>query len=133
MRVVVSLTSIPSRLGSENFVKVLDSIKGQEINGKKVDAIYLAIPNHSKRFDCPYPCFKDDDVKIVMTEDYGPMTKLMGGLLNEDDGETVIVTCDDDVIYPAGWIGNLVQRLREGGGTEGSGGDWRNWRNWWTS
>ena len=48
-------------------------------------------------------------VKVVyVDEDYGPVTKILGALLQEDDKNTVIITVDDDVIYPETLVEELL-------------------------
>lgn len=105
MRVVASLTTMPDKLNKLPFT--LDSLLNQTY---KLDAIYLSVPRISKRLGIPYPKIPENvknKCTIVDCVDYGPITKISGALLSEKDPDTVIITFDDDMIYPS----NLVQKL----------------------
>jgi GT2 family glycosyltransferase len=105
-RVVVSYTTMPSRY--DVLKKSIASIHAQTY---KVDAIYVTIPYRSARLNKEYPPIPDDLSSlctIIRTEtDYGPITKIYGGLISEKDQNTVIITCDDDVGFPS----NLIEIL----------------------
>ena len=97
-RVVVSFTTIPSRVG---FVhKVIEKLQMQSMHP---DMVYICIPYHSKRLKKPYSLPENTNfgpkVKIVRCEDFGPATKLLGCLEHELDPETAIITIDDDQNY----------------------------------
>lgn len=98
MRLVVSFTTIPSRI--ERIGPMLDSVLAQTI---KPDRIVLWIPNR---------CVKEGTEYIIPNWmrglpieigncgcDYGPATKLIPSLLSEDNSETRIIALDDDVSY----------------------------------
>lgn len=105
MRVVASLTTMPDRY--PKVVKTLETLNRQTY---KLDAIYLSLPRRSRRLDIEYPPVPPEISNlctIVQCIDYGPITKILGGLLEEDDPETIIITFDDDMIYPP----NLVETL----------------------
>ncbi len=99
MKVVASLTTLPGR---ENILlKTLESLVTQT---RPPQIIYLTLPKISRRLQIPYEK-PSEQIKrwctIVEPEvDYGPITKIYGGLMMESDPETVIISCDDDVIYP---------------------------------
>lgn len=99
MRVVVSLTTLPTRY--DYLVKTLDSIKNQT---RQPDAIYLTIPEKAKRTGQSYPPLPSavsEYCNIVkIKKDWGPICKLYGALIRETHSDTVIVTVDDDVVYP---------------------------------
>ena len=40
--------------------------------------------------------------------DYGPLTKIYGALTQEEERDTVIISCDDDVIFPPNFIETLL-------------------------
>lgn len=105
MRVVASLTTMPDKW--EKLTKTLETIKNQTY---PLDAIYLSLPHKSRRLGIEYP-EPDDYIKsmatIVRVKDYGPITKIAGGLYSENDPDTVIITFDDDMIYP----NNIVEEL----------------------
>lgn len=101
MRVVCSLTTVPLRLLHGRLVNTLRSLNNQTHH---FDAIYLTIPQG-------YPEVPSEISALcqpVYTEkDYGPLTKLVGGLLQESDPTTIIIVLDDDYIYPP----TLVEKL----------------------
>lgn len=105
MRVVASLTTMPDR-----YFKIVETLKSLNNQTYKLDAIYLSLPDKSRRLGIPYPEVPkeiSDLCTIVRCTDFGPITKIIGGILSEDDPSTVIITFDDDLIYPI----NLVEKL----------------------
>lgn len=105
MRVVASLTTMPDRY--EKIIKTLKSINSQSY---PISAIYLGIPYKSRRLKIEYPPIPNEISKlctVVRCDDFGPITKILGGLLSEQDENTVIITFDDDMIYPK----NMVEKL----------------------
>lgn len=111
MRVVVSLTSIPSRVSTVN--KVITSILNQDY---QVNQIYLTLPKSCAREGIPYVIPKlDERVKIIRTDtDFGPITKLIGALIIENDPETYIITVDDDRIYDKRLVRHLLSYREKG-------------------
>ena len=106
MRIVASLTTMPDRYSK--VVKTLESLRRQTY---KLDAIYLSLPERSRRLNIEYPPIPSEISNlctIVPCIDFGPITKILGGLLAEDDPETVIITFDDDMIYPEDLVEALV-------------------------
>lgn len=110
MRLVVSLTTIPSRY--EILRKALASLCQQT---EPPDAIYLNLPHKSVRQGVEYPEFDASEfpqVTVVRCEsDWGPGTKLVPTLLRERDPQTVIVTVDDDVSYPNIFVSRMKAAL----------------------
>ncbi len=108
MRVVFSLTTIPSRL--DTIYPTLKSLNNQTI---KPDAIYLTIPKKCKRLNTSYPNISKKIQKlckvVYIERDYGPVTKIIGALIKEKDPETLIITVDDDVIYPSTIISEMLE------------------------
>lgn len=107
MRVVASLTTMPDRYFK--IIKTLESLNNQTY---KLDNIYLSLPETSRRLNIPYPDVPDEINKlctVVKCTDYGPITKISGGLLMETDPNTVIITFDDDMIYPPGIVAALIK------------------------
>jgi hypothetical protein len=95
----VTLTTIPSRL--ENLHKTIDSINKQTLKPNK---IFLNVPIKYYRFpgltisNNELKKFESELVKINRCDDFGPATKIMGGLndvLKFDCG----IIIDDDHIY----------------------------------
>jgi hypothetical protein len=52
-------------------------------------------------------------LEIQMTQNYGPHKKYYPFLESADNFETALVTADDDVLYPAGWLSGLVNSFNE--------------------
>lgn len=108
MRVVGSLTTIPGR-----YPKLLRTLKSINNQDYKLDAIYLGIPQESRRLKQEYPEIPDEIKElctIVPCEyDYGPCTKIVGGLLAETDPDTIIITFDDDVVYSPSTVSSMLQ------------------------
>lgn len=109
MRVVGSLTTIPSRIG--NIKHTLNSINNQS---HQLDAVYLNIPFFCQREDAEYkiPDNLSDYCHIIRGKDHGPITKIIGALISEQDPETIIITFDDDHIYPESIVEKLLAKHR---------------------
>lgn len=112
LRVVATYTTLPSRY---NILKQsIDSLKNQTY---KLDEIYLTIPNKSTRLNLEYPPVPDDIQKICTVKridfDYGPITKLYGALAFETDPNTVIISCDDDVIFEPNFVETLIKHHKK--------------------
>lgn len=107
IRVVGSLTTIPGRA-----LKLLRTLKSLHTQDHPLDAIYLGIPGESRRLKKSYPEFSDE-VRQLCTivpceQDYGPCTKIVGGLLSEENPDTIILTFDDDVIYSHDLVSTML-------------------------
>lgn len=114
MRVVVSLTTLPSRLEKETIIPTLKTAHKQT---RKPDAVYLGLPKISKRLGTPYP-EPSDKIKSLCTiveleRDYGPVCKILGGLYAESDPSTIIITFDDDNLYPENFIEEMLKKHLE--------------------
>jgi hypothetical protein len=112
-RVVVSLTTIPERIGG--ILPTLHSIVDQT---RRPDAIYLNLPEFSERQQSGYvrPSFLNDLPLLEVTpceKDWGPATKLIPTLLRERDPETAIVVIDDDQVYPREMLETLCDASDE--------------------
>lgn len=106
MRVVVTLTTMPNQYFK--LVKTLQSIRNQT---RQPDAIYLGLPKISRRLGTEYPPLPEEISNmctVVSCTDYGPITKLLGGILMENDPETVIISIDNDMIYAPRTIEELL-------------------------
>lgn len=118
-RVVVALSTIPSRLG---FLQpTLESLI--EHQHKKPDKVYLTLPKKQgfgKRKNLKYkiPSFVRDYVKqrkimILNPElDYGPISKVLYALEMESY-DTRVIYVDDDVIYDRHLVSNLYAKAAE--------------------
>lgn len=111
-RVVVSLTTVPYRL--DKIGSSIDSLLDQSL---QVDMIYLNVPQgpmkrHPERSydeaEIPQNILNNERVTVTRAKDYGPATKLIPTLYHEDDPETLIITVDDDWIYPYHHIAALA-------------------------
>jgi hypothetical protein len=99
MRVVATLTTLPGRY--DILIKTLVSLNSQI---EPFDEIYLGISDRADRLDLTYADLPDDVKElctvVYLDRDYGPVTKICGGLVSEKDPNTVIMSFDDDVEYP---------------------------------
>jgi hypothetical protein len=109
-RVVVSLTTMPNNM--DLISPTLESLSNQYF---EIDAIYLNLPKKNRRTGEPYPdvpnSFHEAFPKLVVNKidlDYGPLTKLAGTLLVENNPNTVVVTVDDDKVYSPFLVQKLV-------------------------
>ena len=114
IRIVVSMTTIPSRL--DNLDKVLASIiENQTV---KPDVVYLNVPHVFGRtgevYNLSKMTYSDPILKILRCDDYGPVTKLLPALEAEHGNErTVIIYADDDNIAPPDFIEQYVAQSRK--------------------
>lgn len=107
MRVVASLTTMPDR-----YFKVAKTLESLHRQTYKLDAIYLSLPDKSRRLGIEYPPVPEKITNlctVVPCTDFGPITKILGGLLSEDDPDTVIISFDDDMLYPDHIVELLVR------------------------
>jgi len=108
IRVVGSLTTMPNQY--EKVVRTLESLHAQTY---KLDAIYLSLPEVSRRLGTKYPPVPkeiSDKCTIIKCTDMGPITKLYGGLLAEDHPDTFIISFDNDMVYPPTMVEKLVEK-----------------------
>lgn len=103
---IISLTSIPSRLPL--IERTLKSLMRQSLAPRR---IVLNLPRFSKREGVAYeaPGFLAGlgAVSIRWCEDMGPATKLLPSLMGEAP-DTPIIVVDDDRIYPACLVADLM-------------------------
>ena len=117
-RIVVALSTIPSRC--DQLQETLVSLGSQTV---KVDNIYITVSKESAKERRPYPTQKLSRLLkktlpgigklIILDEDFGPLTKLMGPLLAEKDPETLIITVDDDQKYSERLVETLLQGSKD--------------------
>jgi hypothetical protein len=111
LRVVGSLTTMP-----DQYSKLHNTLLTLHKQTYKLDAIYLGLPDVSRRLGTKYPPLPDETKKLctaVSCVDMGPITKIAGALLMEQDPNTVIITFDNDMVYPETMVENLVKRHNE--------------------
>ena len=108
LRVVATYTTLPSRY--EVLKRSMESLHAQT---HKLDAIYLTVPKRAARLDREYPPIPDDLAALCtvigIETDYGPITKLYGGLISESTPNTVIISCDDDVLFVPEHVETLLR------------------------
>lgn len=115
MRIIVCLTTIPSRLPL--IQPTIESLLQQTL---PPDKIYLFLPKFSKKENRPYPPLTfHPPAKLVVVEpddDYGPMTKFYPIFLCPESGagaaaakNAAMVVVDDDRIYHPTTIQRLVE------------------------
>jgi len=104
-KAVLTLTTIPSRLNAEHETGIklcIDSICNQDTDDYQ---IHFNIPNTNRKTGEVYeiPGWLENHpsphLKIFRTEDYGSITKIVPTLKRVDDPETIIIICDDDLVY----------------------------------
>lgn len=112
LRVVATCTTLPDRYIS--LIRTLHCLKKQDV---QLDAIYITIPYVAKRLNKKYPDIPDEinnmATVIRIKEDYGPLCKLYGALINEKNPNTIIISVDDDCIYPPNLVSVLLDYHRE--------------------
>lgn len=111
MNIVGTITTMP-----DHYDKLLDTLKSLHNQTQRLNAIYLGLPDISRRLEIPYPPLPESITElctVVRCRDYGPITKLVGGLLMEDDPNTIIITFDDDIIYPPTLVATLIKHHKE--------------------
>jgi len=104
--VIVSLTSFPGRI--DTLWISLESIYRQKVAPEQV----VLVLSREEFPDCRVPssvsAFADRGLKIIFHEGNLRSFKKLIPLL-EDYDDKVIVTADDDVIYPRNWLQQLVE------------------------
>jgi hypothetical protein len=107
-RIVVTCTTLPDRY--DTLIKTLKSMHEQDCY---IDQIYVTIPYKAKRLNKIYPEPPADIInlcKIIrIKKDYGPLSKIYGALHQEYDNDTIIISIDDDCLYPSNLISHLVK------------------------
>jgi hypothetical protein len=108
MRIVATCTTLPDRY--DGLYKTLLSLHDQII---PFDVIYVTLPRVAKRLNQVYGPLPEHINKLCtvvqIKEDYGPVCKIVGALIKEQDPNTLIVTVDDDCIYSRDLVSRLVE------------------------
>ncbi len=102
--IILSLTTMPERLKSANFRKVLESFFFQTVKPKE---IRLNIPYTLKRTGQAYEVpavLSGLPITIERCEDEGPATKYLTTLRRIVDPKQRIAIYDDDSFMPVNWI-----------------------------
>lgn len=111
--VIISFSTTPHRID-----QMQDTVATILQQNAKIATIYLAVPYVFKRTNTPYVIpewlSKHDKIRIIRTNDYGPATKLLGVLEQVPlDPDTIIITMDDDIKYPANTVLHLVYKSQQ--------------------
>lgn len=118
-KVVVTLTTIPSRITQdyeEGIISNIKSLINQKYEGDweihfnvpkklKYGEVEYEIPNWMRELSIENSRFKIFD----NLEDLGPVTKLYYTIERIEDPETIIIVCDDDLVYDERMIEEQVK------------------------
>jgi len=104
MKVIISLTTIPSRLKDEKDQGIklcIDSLINQSYDNYE---IHFNVPDKNKYTNEEYIIPEwfsklPDHFKIFRTKDYGSITKIVPTILRDGDPDDIIIVCDDDLVY----------------------------------
>ena len=113
MKVIISLTTIPSRLHDNNELGIKDCIQSLLNQSYENYEIHLNIPEVNKKTGEKYviPDWLNSiegKLTIFRTEDYGSITKIVPTLLRENDPDSIIIVCDDDLVYHEDMVSEQV-------------------------
>ena len=100
-RLVISLTTIPPRLG-----RIGRTLRDLTRQTAKVDEIRLTLPRRYRRFDFnpdSLPSMPDGVTVHLIDTDMGPATKVLPAAAALRGTDTEILFCDDDHQYPRDW------------------------------
>ncbi len=120
MKTIITLTTIPTRLNSTTYTSgikdCLNSLLNQEFDGDY--EIHLNIPdeNHKTKEKYIVPdwlknlSITNPKLKLFCgLQDLGTITKIFYTLHREDNPNTIIVVCDDDLIYHPSMLSEHVK------------------------
>jgi hypothetical protein len=102
---IVTLSSIPPRFA--HLGPTLRSILAQR---PAPDAVWLVIPDRYRRFpdwDGTLPDLPPGVRLVRSATDHGPATKILPAVRALQGQAVDLVLCDDDRIYPQGWLAGL--------------------------
>ena len=110
-RFIVSLTSYPARIG---FVdKTIESLIEQSERAHEI-ILWLSdsqFPNKEKDLPDDLLALRARGLRIEWTRDLKSYKKLVPSLKRYP--EDVIITADDDILYPEWWLASLIKRHKE--------------------
>ena len=103
-KVIISLTTTPSRIKTKKMDIMLKSILDQTV---RVNKIYLNIPEN-KDYEIPEDYNKF--LKVLRCgKDYGICSKFIPIMLTEDNADTIIIILKDNLIYGKDYIEKLIK------------------------
>ena len=110
-KVYISLTTSPKRLN-----KILYPLNTLDLSF--VSSILLSLPDKyrdEEEYDLSDDLYKDPRIKLIRGEkDLGPINKFLPALkfLKETVPDSILITIDDDTLYPIGMISELIIGMR---------------------
>lgn len=110
MNIVVSLTTVPTRLHNAGEPTAKLALKNLLEQSYSPYEVHFNVPTHYKEEEVIIPSWLDDyqnkynHLKVFRTPDYGAITKLLPTLERITDPETIIIVVDDDLYYMDGII-----------------------------
>lgn len=110
---IVSFTTLPDRLQSDNFKQVIAHMCHQSLRPKE---IHIYIPYKAKRSQKDYeiPTWLDNTPVIVKRcEDIGPATKFWYALKHAESPKQRFIICDDEYRQPYNWIESYAEALKD--------------------
>jgi len=108
MKPILTLTTIPARLHNKTYnIDIKHAIKALLSMNYEDYEVHFNIPNKYNQTGEDYIITdwlsdlesENNFLKIYRTEDYGSVTKLLPTVKRIEDPETIIIACDDDMIY----------------------------------
>ena len=116
-KIYVTFTTIPERLVHPWFYNNLKHL--MNLNGSYT--VVLNVPYHFKRNNEPYiipeniqELEKDNLLINRVKEDYGPLTKLYGTLLNDNiSDDACLLVCDDDLKYKENFVTQIYNEYNK--------------------
>lgn len=119
MKIILTLTTIPSRLsddkyGDNGIKSCIESLQNQNYNDYEVHFNIPYINKHiNQEYIIPEWLQNYDKIKVFRTEDLGPATKLIPTVERITDLETIIIVCDDDLVYHPDMINEHIRHQSE--------------------
>ncbi|MAZ87835.1 MAG: hypothetical protein CL693_13610 [Cellvibrionaceae bacterium] len=111
-KIYISMTVMPDRLIANFFKSVIHHLKNQTA---AFDKIVINIPHVYQRTNSAYqiPQWLKQEPQIIINRcyDLGPATKLLG-LYDQLQDDDVVCIVDDDIIYQATMLENLLTALK---------------------
>ena len=113
LRVFVSLTTIPSRMGG--IARCIASLETQTLAPER---IFLCVPQTYRRFETPDPlpfsaAELGKSVEIIRCNDDGPGTKILGSLDHvPKEPDALLVMVDDDAAYEPHMLATFAEAFR---------------------
>lgn len=117
--VVVTLTTIPERLldtkyGENGIMSCIKSLQNQNYSDFEIHFNIPYISTYSMdEYVIPEWLYQFDKIKIFRTDDLGPATKAIPTIQRITNPETIIIICDDDLVYHKDMVNEHVKNQLE--------------------